>query len=157
MAPRPALSAPLERSAAVSKTSRSAWEVRRRRELAACCGWSRTTQPRSAVGPLLGIPCLQPVQLHDVVISLIDYPITIDVGLRGSGQPTVPQNGVIGSVDYVITVEIAAQKLLDLRDLTGRDEVGVDRVRIDQRGIHEMQLGLVIAIEGHRQPPSQRN
>src|SRR2546426_5601777 len=36
-----------ERSAAVSKTSRSAWEVRRRRELAACCGWSRTTQPRS--------------------------------------------------------------------------------------------------------------
>src|SRR5439155_21770765 len=38
---------PLERSAAVSKTSRRAWEVRRRRELAACCGWSTTTQPRS--------------------------------------------------------------------------------------------------------------
>src|SRR5207247_7256390 len=45
--PRITLPAPLERSAAVSKTSRSAWEVRRRRELAACCGWSRTTQPRS--------------------------------------------------------------------------------------------------------------
>ena len=35
------------RSAAVSKTSRSAWEGRRRRDFAACCGWSRTTQPRS--------------------------------------------------------------------------------------------------------------
>src|SRR5438093_6795102 len=45
--PRIPLPAPLERSAAVSKTSRSAWEVRRRRQLAACCGWSRTTQPRS--------------------------------------------------------------------------------------------------------------
>src|SRR6266487_6607046 len=45
--PRISLPALLERSAAVSKTSRSAWEVRRRRELAACCGWSRTTQPRS--------------------------------------------------------------------------------------------------------------
>src|SRR5437773_12289434 len=41
-----------ERSAAVSKTSRSAWEVRRGRELAACCGWSRTTQPRSVSGSL---------------------------------------------------------------------------------------------------------
>src|SRR5213594_2204930 len=47
-----AIPAPLERSAAVSKTSRSAWEVRRRRELAACCGWSRTTQPRSIPGSL---------------------------------------------------------------------------------------------------------
>ena len=36
-------------SATVSKTSRSAWEVRRRRQLATCCGWSRTTQPRSAL------------------------------------------------------------------------------------------------------------
>src|SRR6266496_1147325 len=47
------LPAQLERSAAVSKTSRSAWEVRRRRELATCCGWSRTTQPRSVPTPQL--------------------------------------------------------------------------------------------------------
>src|SRR5206468_11512039 len=48
--------AALERSAAVSKTSRSAWEVRRRRELAACCGWSRTTQPRSVQCAIRGKP-----------------------------------------------------------------------------------------------------
>src|SRR5437667_10898201 len=47
--PRIALPAPLEWSAAGSKTSRSAWGARRRRELAACCGWSRTTQPRSVL------------------------------------------------------------------------------------------------------------
>src|SRR5206468_4282750 len=45
--PRIPLPEPLERSAAVSKTNRSAWEVRWRPDLAACCGWSRTTQPRS--------------------------------------------------------------------------------------------------------------
>src|SRR6266536_2285683 len=65
-----------ERGAAVCGAPAAArWEVRRRSEFVVCCGWSRTTQPRSVLGwraivglglasLLLSFPCFAQQIIH---------------------------------------------------------------------------------------------